>query len=507
MVGLQASLRTSVQGGMDLTKNENEDFESNTLDEGDSFGDDDVFDPDELLNSPMFNDPAATMGNEDSFGSFAIDEEDGSELNASYSDYETLKTSAVTNSPFAGCRDSLPSSSPKRSVSGPSSLMHLYQSPTNHQHQQQEQQEPAFDTMQQGLQQNPLPRSPPKSKLGMLRSPGMTMRQSPKRAVSYSEGHQSMKNQMSGMQMNQHLNQMRFSGSGTGLSQSMHTNFSHASPLASSHNAVHGDSLDSGSVHSVHSVSVQSGSTQGPPVQDSSMNAQHMQAQHMNPQLMNMQQMQAQQMNGQMMNGQPMNGQLMNGQLMNGQSMQNQQMHPGQASPSYAPFQGNVSIASDMQTQKPNMQSFDQAGLDQPTFGQPQNSGMGQQKAPATINDAMEKLCESMKRSAMTRNLVKQSSVASRGVMRQNSFNGVARQNSLRGVMRQNSARGSGLQQSSLMDESSGRGAPPVRRMSMSKHRIQHHSRGVYRHDSQQSLNGNSNHGINFQNDLRNITS
>jgi hypothetical protein len=40
--------------------------------------------------------------------------------------------------------------------------------------------------------------------------------------------------------------------------------------------------------------------------------------------------------------------------------------------------------------------------------------------------------------------------------------------------------------------------------MSNTKHQVHHPGRGVHRHDSQQSLNGHSNHSISVQFDGRN---
>lgn len=151
----------------------------------------------------------------------------------------------------------------------------------------------------------------------------------------------------------------------------------------------------------------------------------------------------------------------------------------------FAPSPGfsNVSIASGMQMTKSyhGERSLDVSSHSQTPTGAP-------------LSEAMEKLCESMKRSAMSRSMIKQYS--GRGPM--------LKQGSSRGLMRQNSSR-SGM----LDDVSSGRGTPtgmvPVRRVSMNaKHQLQHPVRGVYRHDSQQSLN-HSNHSISLHMDGRNM--
>jgi hypothetical protein len=148
-----------------------------------------------------------------------------------------------------------------------------------------------------------------------------------------------------------------------------------------------------------------------------------------------------------------------------------------------SPGFSNVSIASGMQMSKSfhGERSLDVSSHSQTPTGAP-------------LSEAMEKLCESMKRSAMSRSMIKQYS--GRGPM--------LKQGSSRGLMRQNSSR-SGM----LDDVSSGRGTPtgmvPVRRVSMNaKHQLQLPVRGVYRHDSQQSLN-HSNHSISLHMDGRNM--
>jgi len=156
---------------------------------------------------------------------------------------------------------------------------------------------------------------------------------------------------------------------------------------------------------------------------------------------------------------------------------------PSSGSPSFAmmPAHSNVSIAT------PDMHGRKE--MDMSTSSAVNGNG------PLSANEAMEKLCESMKRSAMSRSLIKQFS--GRNLSRQNSGRLVTR-----GVMRASSAR-------SLADDGSGRGTPsaavPIRRISNTKHHLQHPTRGVYRHDSQQSLNSQSNHGISLHLDGRNM--
>jgi hypothetical protein len=147
-----------------------------------------------------------------------------------------------------------------------------------------------------------------------------------------------------------------------------------------------------------------------------------------------------------------------------------------------SPGFSNVSIATNMQVNKSYQgdRSLDMSSHSQTVPGAP-------------LSEAMEKLCESMKRSAMSRSMIKQYS--GRGPL--------LKQGSSRGLMRQNSSRGG------MVDDGSGRGTPtgmvPIRRVSMNaKHQLQHPARGVYRHDSQHSLN-HSNHNLSLHVDGRNM--
>lgn len=95
--------------------------------------------------------------------------------------------------------------------------------------------------------------------------------------------------------------------------------------------------------------------------------------------------------------------------------------------------------------------------------------------ADPNINEAMEKLCESMRRSAMSRNLVKQ--LSGRSVNRQGSAGSLSRSNSGVGLRKQISGRSlSGNMGGMVGDDGSGRGTPtrtaPIRRLSDAKHRI-----------------------------------
>lgn len=500
MVGMQASIHTSVDDEQDLSKNQADLVDLLDADDPVNAFSDDDFDPDELLNSPLFNDFAKQQQVDDtlqdSFGSFAMD---GSGREEDDANFEPIASPTRTTTPR---QDRL--ASPQRTVSGPASFSSSspFRSPSKSRLQ------PPFSMMPQQL-----PRSPSK----LSRSPRMPVRQSPKRAVSYSaasgvQGNTAMPSMDAQLQqMQQQLSQMSTVGNGNGLSQSMHTPFTQSPQLTSMQVPQQtADNLGT----SMHSESLR-GSMRGEPLQNVSAHVQSMQQSMGNP-MMNNQVMNGQMMQGQVMNGQMNQQQMLNAQGMNGQMVQNQQF-AGQMVPQMSPqmnhqqmnqqmngqfvsFQGNVSIATDMQSPKPN---FPQV------MGQQQNPAMGQgQKAPATLNDAMEKLCESMKRSAMTRGLVKQ--ISSRSVSRQNSARGMgslSRQNSARGIMRQNSARGMMKQLSNraLMSEGSGRGNTPIRRMSSSKHTLTHHGRGIYRHDSQQSLNSQSAHGMNLHIDGRNV--
>jgi hypothetical protein len=189
----------------------------------------------------------------------------------------------------------------------------------------------------------------------------------------------------------------------------------------------------------------------------------------------------------------------------NTEQLSSRSMHstPGLGSPSFQGIQnagvqnsGNISIASDNATSKTCA------------------SGTGNTEP---LNGAMEKLCESMRRSAMSRNLVKQ--LSGRSLVKQGSArqllsrqnSGLNRQGSQRGLNKQGSQRSLMKQSSqrSLMEDGSGRGTPtvaalPVRRPSNNKHQLQHPGRGLFRHNSVHSMGGQSNHGNNPQVDGRN---
>ena len=137
------------------------------------------------------------------------------------------------------------------------------------------------------------------------------------------------------------------------------------------------------------------------------------------------------------------------------------------------------------------------------------NMGQTGQGGQVGVNGAMEKLCESMRRSAMSRSLVKQ--LSGRSVSRSSSGKLLpSKQHSGRGLSRQFSGCSNSGRQ--LVRTASGRqsigdsGGPelPVRRSAHdSKHRIQRDAlatsslhnprRGVFRHHSQSSATGGSN--------------
>lgn len=198
--------------------------------------------------------------------------------------------------------------------------------------------------------------------------------------------------------------------------------------------------------------------------------------------------------------------------MMNNSSHEDQQQMNGaltsdpllggfqQGNSSFSGMQGNISIASEVHTPKAHFSSFD------PTS----SPASAAKNPPTTLNEVMEKLSDSMRRSAMSRSMVKQFSgrnlvhhsskrnllvkqCSARGQMTgQNQGLMIGGHHSCRNLMRQGSDR-------SLAGDASLRTAP-VRRMSNgAKHHLQHQGRGLYRQDSQQSLNGHSNHGNSLQ--------
>jgi len=112
--------------------------------------------------------------------------------------------------------------------------------------------------------------------------------------------------------------------------------------------------------------------------------------------------------------------------------------------------------------------------------------------APSDVNEAMDKLCESMRRSAMSRNLVKQ--LSGRVLSRTNSGRSVSRSNSGVGLtrVRKQLSNGRSLRRSASAKgpDETGRATPtftvPIRRPSDAKHRFHRENlqRGVNRHNS-----------------------
>jgi hypothetical protein len=231
--------------------------------------------------------------------------------------------------------------------------------------------------------------------------------------------------------------------------------------------------------------------------------------------------------NGMMMNNNNNTNNNNNNNMALNRSFRGDQLssHSSHAAPSSPSFNmgGNVSIASDVHNMKGGGPMMMNNGFhcDQATSLQQQQQQQNKNN-PATVNDVMEKLCESMKRSAMSRSMIKQfsgRSAAKQGgggssgrqpLSRSNSGHshaGVERSLSNRGLMKQGSIR-------MMTDESGiGRGGGgssthvvPIRRQSsFTKHQLQHPARGVYRHDSQRSLGGQSTHSISLHVDGRNV--
>merc|ERR1712232_126769 len=156
-------------------------------------------------------------------------------------------------------------------------------------------------------------------------------------------------------------------------------------------------------------------------------------------------------------------------------------MQPSQMQNSIS-IQGNIS-AGQMQTSTPKSPRR--------TVQVPAGDGKG--KDPV-LNEAMEKLCESMRRSAMSRSLVKQLS----GLNRQNSSRSLNRSNSGVGVSnlrKQLSGRNLRRTTSAKVSDGTSRSNLPIRRTD-AKHRIQRETvesrqavpgRGVFRNNSSHS--------------------
>jgi len=134
--------------------------------------------------------------------------------------------------------------------------------------------------------------------------------------------------------------------------------------------------------------------------------------------------------------------------------------------------------------------SFDLAMMAQSYAASNQQGGVGGQQGASNVNEAMEKLCESMRRSAMSRTLVKQ--LSGRSINRTPSGRSIQRTNSgRRPLVRANSGRqisransGKGLQRPGTGE------IQPVRRLAQDpKHRMTP-SRGVFRNHSTTAVAG-----------------
>lgn len=468
MVGLQASLHTSVVDEIsELMKNENT---NGMTGEDDTFDADD-FDAEELLKSPLFfnnsNDKlSSSVSNENSFGTFEDIEEDGdkkpspdgsaqdfaeagthhtvSDYNQ-YRSYDVVKQAPVTTF-----------SSPMRTQSTESSYT-----------------EDSFDSGNGGnVAAYPVPQAlSPEKRAPSLRVvnhlPNAAYTQQYPQQDNYDMG-------MSGNYAPQSLPIAPYCSP----ERSQSFNVQCPQPSSSFQQQSYGSPSQTSSYNSQH--------CDGSPNQLAQMRqfAQQMQVPSQHPQL------DAHTVHGGEAYGSNSNPMVMGQSLSN--SMHEQRSHSFHGStgmnPAFPGIQNHHNVAIG---QAGGMADKSMSDLD----------GSSHDKPPGTLNEAMEKLCESMKRSAMSRSLVKQFS--GRSLVKQGSARSLlARQNSglmmkqrsNRSLMRHNSNR-------SLMDDASGRGTPtsavPIRRHSSmnAKHHLQHPGRGVYRHDSQQSLGGHSNHG------------
>jgi len=293
-------------------------------------------------------------------------------------------------------------------------------------------------------------------------------------------------------------------------------NSNHCSPPSGSYSTstlqFHGQNFDAPMVNEMSRDDMQQRMQQFQQMQQQQLQLQ--QQQNNNLQLQNNMSYQLQQNNNfQMQNNMssPQQGQMQN---LNQQMFSNKVQGSGgsgdtllgtfpQGNSVFVGIQGNVSIGGSSNQLPPNKPQFPSTTFDQQLS--PAASGLKAASAPpSSMNEVMEKLSESMRRSAMSRSVVKQ--LSSRNLIRSNSGMGgppnpvMMMAQKQRGLMGTTSDR-------SLVGDASGRSIP-VRRMSNSfnaKHHIQHNGRGVHRHNSQQSLDAHSNHSITFQLDGRNM--
>ena len=169
------------------------------------------------------------------------------------------------------------------------------------------------------------------------------------------------------------------------------------------------------------------------------------------------------------------------GRFGNGRQMQQQQ--PFTVNNMQQPLTVNQSLSRSLHEplSQQRTASFHGTPTLPPTLSMPLQASTTPGAPPPSINDAMAHLCDSMRRSAMSRSFVKQ--LSGRSLTGQTMQRSIGRTNSLHS---QNSSR-------SLMDDASGRSLPVRRTSSSTKYHIQHPLRGIHRHDSQQSLS-RSNH-------------
>ena len=172
----------------------------------------------------------------------------------------------------------------------------------------------------------------------------------------------------------------------------------------------------------------------------------------------------------------------------------------GQLNTALAGSQGNISIFTESPSPKDSLFNG---------FSSHEATTTSKHLTATAMTEAMEKLSDSMRRTAMTRSIVKQ--LSNQSLVRHTSSKGLmGRQASFRGMIggKQLSIRNLASQASDRSLTGGEAGRTPVRRLSSSaKHHLHHHGhRGVFRHeDSQRSLNGHSNHGIHLQIDGRNV--
>jgi len=468
MVGMQASHHTPVSEDLsDLTKNDNDPLSISGMEDDADVFDDEDFDPEELLKSPLFNDSqgrlSASFANEAGFGTFNGD-----------SGHEPPNVTPDSSDEYISF------DSPQRAEYADFSKHNSLLQPTANAFQER------FNINQVALS------SPMKAAAAATSTPQQnyaTPMKPPPQPQFMSENedyniltHQSVPRQHSSMDesMGSHY---------THMDESMNSNYrpesqEHALDMQQSalQRGVAQRSTGYSDQQHMRSLPERSSSFQAqhsalfaraPPGRSSSCHTPS-NSSGVN-QLQQMQQIQRNEGLSATVHGESMRsenyGGVLSGPMHGGDSLSHS-MH-ARTGPSPFPVlqnQGNMSIASDMPSSK---------------------------ESPASLNQAMEKLCESMKRSAMSRNLVKQYS--GRSLVQAQTMLG--KQHSNRNLMgRQGSHR-------NLMDDGSGRGTPTsvMRRMSNPKHRLQHPVRGLYRHDSQQSLNGQSNHGISLQIDGRSM--